>query len=63
MPRPMCGDQAVQRLVFADALDERMSGCLVVTALDIEIVKPRLKDHRSKDRGPGLEEVNESLIG
>ena len=36
MPGPMCRDKAVQRLMFADALDERVSGSFVVAALDIK---------------------------
>ena len=62
MPRPMSRNEAIKRLVLTDTLDQRMSGCLVVATLYIER-QPGLEDQRGQDRRPGLEEVNERLVG
>ena len=45
VPCPMCRDKAIQRLMFANALDERMSGSFIVATLDIKVTKPRFDDH------------------
>ena len=48
--------------MFADTLDERMSGGFIVAALDIKVVEPGFKDHWGQDCGPSLKEVNERLV-
>ncbi|OLP85814.1 hypothetical protein AK812_SmicGene33163 [Symbiodinium microadriaticum] len=63
MPRPMCSDETIQWLMFADAFYQGMSGSFIVAALDIEGAKPRLEDHWREDRSPGFEQVDEGLIG
>ena len=63
MPCPMGCDKTVQRLVFTDSLEQGMSRGLVVTALDIEGVQPRLEDQGCQDRDPRFEEIYERLVG
>ena len=59
----MSRNEAINWLVLTYTLDQRMSGCLVVTTLYIERVQPWLEDQRGQDRRPGLEEINERLAG
>ena len=52
VPCPMCRDEAVQGLMLTNALDQRMSRCFVIAALQEEGSQPRLEDQRGQDRRP-----------
>ena len=62
MPCPVCCDEAIQRLVFANSFQQSVSRSLVVTTLDVERVEPGLEDQRCEDRHPGLAEIDEGLV-
>ena len=52
VPRPVRSDEAVQGLMLTNALDQRMSRCFVIAALQEEGSQPRLEDQRGQDRRP-----------
>ena len=62
-PGPMGTNQGVERLVLAHALDDGVSGCLVVTALDVEVAQERLKDQGGQEGNPSLQQIDERGVG
>ena len=63
MPRPMRADEGVERLMFPDALDDGVPGCLIVAALDVEVAQQGLEDQGGQQGNPSLQQVDESGVG
>ena len=47
-------NQGVERLVLSDALDDGVSGCLVVAALDVEVAQEGLEDQGGQQGNPSF---------
>ena len=44
VPGPMRTDEGVERLMFPDALDDGVPGCLIIAALDVEVAQQGFED-------------------
>ena len=44
VPRPVCADEGVEGLMLSDSLDDCMSSCLVVAALNVELAEEGFED-------------------
>ena len=63
VPGPMGTNQGVERLMFPDALDDGVSGRLVVAALDVEVAQEGLEDQGGQEGNPSFQQVDESGVG
>ena len=59
----MRADEGVERLMFPDALDDGVPGCLIVAAMDVEVAQQGLEDQGGQQCNPSLQQVDESGVG
>ena len=63
VPCPVSTDEAIERLMLANAFDQGVTCGLVVATLDVEVTEERLEDEWGDDGDPCLEKVDECGVG
>ena len=63
MPRPVCADEGVDGLMFSDSLEEGMSSCLILAALNVELAEEGFEDQWCQQCHPCFQQINEGCVG